>query len=906
MKKLFFTFFSVGIVGWAMGQKATVNPAPYANVLHQKVLDLNTNRPKTLVCSDTLRYPQMKEQVIGSPANPQFYTFELWTVDAEFMSQTFLLSGASMNVSGVEFFGRRSPSSTPNLQVRASIFNVDANNNPTTSIGFADITITDTLFGYRQVNFASALSVSNNYAVVIHPISSGGIVQFYVNNAVPNQPQDENLSRIRSSFYASSNGNWVSVPTLTAGFTGGPYDFEMLVAPKVSYTINTSFTATPNPVCFGTPVNFTNTSTPNSILSSRMYNFNRMRTHFQSIPDSTYVYNMGGAAPLIWNANTTYTFPTVTTHNPALFTLGGLWANCLDNATQAITVNALPTVSAGAVNPTFCSGGSTTLNASGASTYTWSPSTGLSATTGNSVTASPTSPTTYTVTGTLAGCSNTAQVTLNILPLDNANFVYSSNTICDGGPNITPTTNVAGIFSSTPGGLIFANSVTGEINVAASSPGIYSVTYSTNGTCPNSSTQTLNITNAPDAGFSYPNAAYCANGTNPGPVFGSGASAGTFSSTGGLSINPGTGIINLAASIPGNYVVTNTIAASGVCPAASSTTNITIHDVPMAEISGGGAICDDGISTSNLTIALSGSGPWNFTFTDGTDNFDVNNYAQNTFGVSVGNAGTYTVVNVTDAFCSNTGTGIATVVVNPLPTVTLEAFDAVCSNASAITLSGGLPAGGTYSGTGVSGGVFTPANAPLGSDIIYTYTDINNCSSSATQSIDVNAAPSVSFTLSADTLCVYSAELALSGATPAGGTFSGTGVTGNTFNPATAGTGSFVIEYIYTDNNNCVGIASETIAVSACAGINENNPVENLILAPNPVTDRLHISFTPATPGKVMMKILSANGKLVHTEQFVNTLQVNTSVDVASFAKGVYFVQFMTDKGQVTHKILVQ
>ncbi|MCW3121995.1 MAG: surface protein, partial [Flavipsychrobacter sp.] len=67
--------------------------------------------------------------------------------------------------------------------------------------------------------------------------------------------------------------------------------------------------------------------------------------------------------------------------------------------TTIISVNPLPVVSAGS-NVAICNGGNTPLTASGATIYSWSPSTGLSATTGSSVTANPTSTTTYTVTGT--------------------------------------------------------------------------------------------------------------------------------------------------------------------------------------------------------------------------------------------------------------------------------------------------------------------------------------------------------------------------------------------------------------------------------------------------------------------------------------------------------------------------
>jgi hypothetical protein len=90
-------------------------------------------------------------------------------------------------------------------------------------------------------------------------------------------------------------------------------------------------------------------------------------------------------------------------------------------------INDIPTVGAGS-DVSICNGGSTTLTATGASSYSWSPATGLSATTGSSVTANPTSTTTYTVTGTDANtCSNTAQVKVTVNPVPSCTISNTSN-----------------------------------------------------------------------------------------------------------------------------------------------------------------------------------------------------------------------------------------------------------------------------------------------------------------------------------------------------------------------------------------------------------------------------------------------------------------------------------------------
>ncbi|MFC4262015.1 T9SS type A sorting domain-containing protein [Ferruginibacter yonginensis] len=124
-----------------------------------------------------------------------------------------------------------------------------------------------------------------------------------------------------------------------------------------------------------------------------------------------------------------------------------------------LTVNNLPTVAVTPTSASFCSpsGSPVALTASGASTYAWSPAAGLSATTGASVTASPTGNTTYTVTGTDGnGCTNTATSVISV----SASPVITSATalptsVCSGGNTQlqvnVPTTVNAYTFSTGTG-----------------------------------------------------------------------------------------------------------------------------------------------------------------------------------------------------------------------------------------------------------------------------------------------------------------------------------------------------------------------------------------------------------------------------------------------------------------------
>ncbi|TBX65986.1 hypothetical protein EZL74_11475 [Flavobacterium silvisoli] len=125
------------------------------------------------------------------------------------------------------------------------------------------------------------------------------------------------------------------------------------------------------------------------------------------------------------------------------------------DSSTAFTTADPPTVGVSSA-ATICSGSSTTLTATGANTYVWSPSLGLNGTTGSSVLASPTTSTTYTVTGTsTAGCTATATVAVSVSPVASAiSIAKNPGTICIGGT--TTLTASGGTVSSSASNYGFA------------------------------------------------------------------------------------------------------------------------------------------------------------------------------------------------------------------------------------------------------------------------------------------------------------------------------------------------------------------------------------------------------------------------------------------------------------------
>lgn len=109
-----------------------------------------------------------------------------------------------------------------------------------------------------------------------------------------------------------------------------------------------------------------------------------------------------------------------------IYAVTGVDSNgCLNSATQLINVNPLPILSVSSASQAICLGDTNTLNATGASTYTWLPG-NLN---GSSIAVNPSTNTTYTVIGIdTNSCSDTATLSLFVNDLPNADISSISAT----------------------------------------------------------------------------------------------------------------------------------------------------------------------------------------------------------------------------------------------------------------------------------------------------------------------------------------------------------------------------------------------------------------------------------------------------------------------------------------------
>ncbi len=162
-------------------------------------------------------------------------------------------------------------------------------------------------------------------------------------------------------------------------------------------------------------------------------------------------------------------------------------------------------------------------------------------------------------------------------------------------------------------------------------------------------------------------------------------------------------------------------------------------------------------------------------------------------------------------------TAVQSITVHPVPQAIFPPQAPVCTDAQPVSLTGLLPTGGILTGPGVNGLQFDPqVTGPGLVGLIYSVTDTNGCADSAAQSIQVVAPPSVQLAMQA-LFCEQDPALVLAGGAPVGGTYTGPGVTGASFDPALAGVGNHTLAYTFTDTNGCTGTDSALVMVNGVA-----------------------------------------------------------------------------------------
>ena len=563
----------------------------------------------------------------------------------------------------------------------------------------------------------------------------------------------------------------------------------------------------------------------------------------------------GGATNYIWTPNTALSATTGSTviATPAssiTYTVTGSTAGCT-SAPQilSITVTPTPTITASATSSTICAGDLTTLNAGGATTYTWSPNINLSATTGSPVSATPTSNITYTVTGTTAGCPSapvTVAITVNPLPAititpSGATTFCSGNSVnLTGGGAVTYIWGPSTGLSATTGTTVTAN---------PSSTETYTVTGTDANGCAAAQTTAVTVNTTPTISISASGATtFCSGGSVN--LTGNGAVTYTWGPSTGLSAT-NVAVVNANPLSTETYTVTGTSAAG--CT-ATQTIAVTVNPTPTITIAPlAPIICPGG------NVNLTASGATSYTWSPNTNLSATTGTTVNAAPVSTI---TYSVTGTTGS-CSSNQTEVVTVASSLNVSVTPSA-PSVCMGDSVTLNAGGAAAYSWRSSAGLSCTNCPNPNAGPTSTVTYTVVGSSgSCADSANVTVTVNPSPTVSVTPPSPTIC------------PGGNvTLTASGALNYTWAPSTslsATTGSIVTS---------TPAASQTYTVVGTSGSGCIDTAQvSVTIGPSPIISIAITGISPAVCGGDTIGMV-ASGAVTYTWAPSAGLNVTTGVYV--------------------------
>lgn len=469
----------------------------------------------------------------------------------------------------------------------------------------------------------------------------------------------------------------------------------------------------------------------------------------------------GGATSYTWssgpNTNTLNVSPITTT----TYVVSGTNGTCSGSNTAVVTVVSVPSVSI--TNASICSGSSATLNASGASNYTWSPN----GQTTSSITENPNTTTIYTVTGSNGTCTNSATGSISVTTTPT--LVANSTTICTG-QTATLTASGATSYNWNPG------NVSGSTFTITPSSNTTIAVIGANGTC--TTAATVSVTIGTGISIAVNNPTICAGQT--ASLTASGANSYTWNS----------GAITNTLNVTPTSTTIYTISGSNGSCTGINTATVTVNQTPTLSVNSP-SMCSDGVAGLNVSGALT------YTWSNG-----VNGNSQ------VVNPTTTTIYTVTGSDfngCINLAITTATVFVTTMPTVTVNS-PTICAGQT-VTLTAIGATSYSWSTTEITSSINV---ATTTSTLYFVIGSNGNCSNIVTSTVQVTPSPSITsssaLSIGCAPLCTNFTDFASSSTTNIIYNF-GDGSTANTSNP----------NHCYSTGGNYTVTATATNSVLGCS-----------------------------------------------------------------------------------------
>lgn len=567
-----------------------------------------------------------------------------------------------------------------------------ANNNPNVRIGFRWQNVTTNLAGDPSIAIddialsATAATATPSFTLPASgcaglntPLTTTAVATNYTWSVLPAGPV------IASPNVQNTNITFPLAGTYTVTAAAGS------PTPVTTFTQTITITAAPTiTISPGSPVNTCAGFSPTLTASGA----------------TTYTWLAPPLAPLptvIGTSNTVAVTPTANT----TYTVLGSASTC--TAFGLVTVNLSPNLSIGVTpaSPSVCPGGTIQLTANNANTYTWvAPGNNTISTSSASVVVTQTAPTTYTVYGSVPGCSGTGTVLVGMLPNFPIVTGVSSATTCPGSPVVLTAAGATTYTWSPSGSLSSANGAT--VTATPTTSTIYTVTGTNNG-CLGTGTVGVNTVVSPPVTIATTASAVCQN--YQAVLTANSASSYTWSGT-PLSGTFAPVFTNSISVFAGTYTVVGS--NGGIC---TSTATIKIDTLPplnitVAQSSPTTCIIQNNNPCVSNPVTLIASGATNYNWSPPCPSF-LNLCVGATVAARPCTTSTVQVIGTT-ASCS--GTAVVTVSVIPQFTIAVVPIAPItcvgsCLNLTVTGTGTNLPGPLTYSWTEPAQSLATINNA---------------------------------------------------------------------------------------------------------------------------------------------------------------------------------------------------
>lgn len=275
------------------------------------------------------------------------------------------------------------------------------------------------------------------------------------------------------------------------------------------------------------------------------------------------------------------------------------------------------------------------------------------------------------------------------------------------------------------------------------------------------------------------------------------------------------------------------------------------------------------------------------------------------------------ILHYTTVGCSSDRTPVKAIIYNPDIAVSASS-SAICAGAT-VNLNAQNNGLGSFGyqwspllpGMIPSNGQAASVSVPPAATTVFTVTATETsgqCDTALTVNVVVNPLPVVQISGLNGTYEVNAPAVTLSG-TPAGGTFSGPGVTGNMFSPAAAGVGGpYVISYTYTDANGCVGVDTQHVTVTFPIGIDGPLAAQMIGIYPNPGEGLFVLDINASTViNQLNLKVMNVVGQVMYEESMnLNARLLKKSFDFSQWSKGTYYFEVNADGQLIRKKLVIQ